>query len=176
MFADRTSEIDLDPVDLHDVLSNERRQYILEVLYHRGRSVSVGDLSERIAEIETEESPPPQNIRQSVYVSIHQTHLPKLDDLGIVNYDAESKAVELNQLGEQVYVYTESVPKYGLSSSEYYLGLSILGFLLIIAGEVGVPVLADIGSVTLAAATFVLLLVSAAYDLAIHHSSILHRL
>jgi hypothetical protein len=62
----------------------------------------VRDLSEAVATLETAEDPPPRNKRQSVYVSLHQTHLPKLHELGIVTYDADSKAVTLSESAHEV--------------------------------------------------------------------------
>jgi hypothetical protein len=85
-----TGEWVLDEGDIHDVLRNERRRHTLELLRDNGETSSVRDLSEEVAALETGESPPPRNIRQSVYVSLHQTHLPKLDDLGIAVYDADA--------------------------------------------------------------------------------------
>ena len=171
-----TAQPDLEAVEIHDVLSNERRQLILEFLRDAGGILTARELSEKIAEVETGESPPPRNIRQSAYVSLHQTHLPKLDELDIVEYDQSAKTVELNDRAEQVSVYMETVPKYGLSWSEYYLGVSVLGLLLIIAGEIGVPVLASIGSLAFASATFVLIIASAVYQTITQQSSVFHRL
>lgn len=171
-----TAPSDLEAVEIHDVLSNERRQLILQFLRDGGGLLTARELSERIAEVETGESPPPRNIRQSAYVSLHQTHLPKLDELGIVEYDQSSKSVQLNERAEQVNVYMETVPKYGLAWSEYYLGVSILGLLLIIAGEIGVPGLAGMESLWLAIGTFVLVLASAIYQTVAQQSSLLHRL
>lgn len=167
---------ELEPVDIHDVLSNERRQHTIEFLRDAGGQMPARDLAVKIAEAETGDSPPPDNIRQSVYVSLHQTHLPKLDDLGIVEYDSESKTVELLDPVEQVGVYMETVPKYGLAWGEYYLGVSLLGLLLIIGGEIGVPVLASVGSLALATGTFGLMIASALYQTVRQRSSILHRL
>ena len=79
---------DLAAVDIHDVLSNERRRMVLSILHEEDtRSTTARDLSERIAEMETGQSPPPRNIRQSAYVSLHQTHLPKLDELEVLAAD-----------------------------------------------------------------------------------------
>jgi hypothetical protein len=171
-----TAQPDLEAVEIHDVLSNERRQLILEFLRDAGGILTARELSEKIAEVETGESPPPRNIRQSAYVSLHQTHLPKLNELDIVEYDQSAKTVELNERAEQVSVYMERVPKYGLSWAEYYLAVSVLGLLLIVAGEGGVPVLAGVGSLTFAAATFALIIASAVYQTYSQQSSVLHRL
>ena len=171
-----TAKPDLEAVEIHEVLSNERRQLILQFLRDAGGLLTARELSEQIAEVETGESPPPRNIRQSAYVSLHQTHLPKLDELDIIEYDQSAKTVELNERAEQVSVYMETVPKYGISWSEFYLGVSVLGLLFILAAEVGVPLLAGVGSLALAAATFVLIAGSALYQTYDQGSSIIHRL
>jgi len=76
--------------EIHDVLRNDRRRLVLERLRAGDGTETVSDLSEHIGAIEADESPPPRNVRQSVYVSLHQTHLPKLDKLGIIEASYES--------------------------------------------------------------------------------------
>ncbi len=169
-------DTDLASVDIHDVLSNERRQMTIELLRQQESSMTARELSEQIAEQETGESPPPRNIRQSAYVSLHQTHLPKLDDLGIVDYDQSAKTVELNERAEQVSVYLETVPKYGLSWGEYYVGMAVVGLLLVAGAEMGVPWLSAIGVSGWAMMVFALIGVSGAYQTVRQESSILHRL
>lgn len=162
--------------EVHDVLRNQRRQHVIEMLQSAGGQVQAGELATEIAEAETGQSPPPDNIRQSVHVALHQTHLPKLDELDIVTYDEETKTVDLLERGEDMAVYMESVERYGISWSEYYLGVSLLGLLSIIAAEVGVPVVAPIGSLPLAVAAFILIVGSALYQTVVQQSSIFHRL
>lgn len=174
--AVREGDSDLASVDIHDVLSNERRQMTIELLREQESSMTARELSEQIAEQETGESPPPRNIRQSAYVSLHQTHLPKLDDLGIVEYDQSAKTVELNERAEQVSVYLERVPKYGLSWGEYYIGTAVVGLLLVVGAEMGVPGLSAIGVTGWAMMVFSLIGVSGAYQTARQGSSLLHRL
>ena len=171
-----TVEPELKAVEIHDVLSNERRRLILKFLRDAGGLLTARELSERIAEVETGETPPPRNIRQSAYVSLHQTHLPKLDELGIVDYDQSAKTVELNDRARQVSIYMETVPRYGLSWSEYYVAVSVIGLLLLVAVEIGVPLIAAVGSQAVAAAVLVLILASAAYQTYDQGSSIVHRL
>lgn len=167
---------DLESVEIHEVLRNERRQMVLKFLRDSDGVISARELSERIAETESGESPPPSNLRRSVYISLHQTHLPKLHQMEIVDYDQSSKTVELKERGREVSVYMETVPRYGISWSEFYLGVSVLGLLLIIAGEIGVPILAAVGSSSLAAGTLLLLLAAAIYQTVSQRSSMLHRL
>jgi hypothetical protein len=168
---------DLEAVEIHDVLSNERRQMVIDRLRESEGSISARDLSEYIAERETGESPPPRNIRQSAYVSLHQTHLPKLDELGIVEYDQSEKTVELDEAASrEVGVYMETVPKYGISWSEYYLGVSVLGLLLVAAARLDVPLIASVPPVGWTGAILALIACSATYQTVRRGSSILHRI
>ena len=137
--------------------------------------MDVRELSERIAELETGESPPPRNIRQSAYVSLHQTHLPKLQKFGIVVYHDSTKDAELTDRFANVEAFMETVPKHGLSWSEQYLLLAILGGLLVVCSELGVPVLSGLGSLTLAIVTFLLIGALGVYQISVEKQSILHR-
>lgn len=162
--------------DIHDILRNDRRRLAITRLQEaEGNSLSVRELSEQVAALETGEEPPPRNKRQSVYVSLHQTHLPKLDGHGIVEYDSDSKVVRLRDRVREVEVYMEVVPRYGLSWGEFYFGLGLLGMLVTLAVLLGVPGLAAVGAavaparplaatVTIVACVFFsLVMISAAY-------------
>ena len=154
----------LDPTDIHNVLSNRRRQLLLGILDSK-EEVSMRWLSERIAEIETGESPPPRDTRKSVYVSLKQSHLPLLDDLGLVDVDQENKTVVAGDNLDTVRVYTEIVPKHGLFWSEYYIAVALLGFLTVFASSVGVPLLAAVSPHHWAYLFFVAIVASGAYQL-----------
>ncbi|ELZ72867.1 hypothetical protein C5B91_01175 [Haloferax sp. Atlit-10N] len=156
-----TSEPGLSETRIHEVLSNDRRRMAIEFL--QDGDLTLRELSERIAEAETGESPPPRNIRQSAYVSLQQTHIPKLAELDIVNYDDESKVVSLAEAGD-VTVYMEVVPEGELSWSEYYAALAALGIVLMIAVAVGVPVISGVGAPGLGSLVFAVLGGSAVYQ------------
>ncbi|MFB6300698.1 MAG: hypothetical protein ABEH65_10600 [Halobacteriales archaeon] len=148
----------------------------LKYLQEVGGSISARQLSERIAELETGESPPPRNARQSAYVSLHQTHLPKLDDLGIVEYDRTAKKIRLNDRAKEVSIYLEAVPRYGLAWSEFYAGLSVLGLLLVIAAMIGVPALSAVPPHGWALAALLAIGLAAGYQTIEQRSSLFHRL
>lgn len=74
----------LPEVDVYHVLSNARRREALAELWAQPEALSLRELSERIATTESGESPAPRALRESVYNALHQTHLPKMDDLGLV--------------------------------------------------------------------------------------------
>ena len=167
---------ELDPAEIHDVLRNDRRRLVIERLRDGEGQEAVRDLAEHIAGVESGEEPPPRNVRQSVYVSLHQTHLPKLDKLGIVTYDSDSKRVELAGHASEVAVYLEVVPKYAISWGEYYLGVGAFGLCSLLGWYVGVPVLASADPAAIALVLFSLVTLSAAYQVIRQESSLLHRL
>jgi hypothetical protein len=126
----------IDEGEIHDVLRNARRRELISFLgRHDDGYATIQDLSEHIARLESGEDPPPRNVRQSVYVSLHQTHLPKLEALGIVDYDTESKDVRLRDRASQVEEYMR--PANGNEQwPELYVGLGALGALLSIGATV----------------------------------------
>lgn len=125
----------IDEGDIHDVLRNARRRELISFLGQHDGYATIQDLSEHIARLESGEDPPPQNVRQSVYVSLHQTHLPKLEALGIVEYDTDSKDVTLRERASQIEEYTGS-PSEDDRWPELYVGLGVLGALLSVGATV----------------------------------------
>lgn len=128
-------QAELDPSQIHNVLRNDRRRCAIEHLRDADGEVSVDELAEHVASVETGESPPPRDVRKSVYVSLHQTHLPKLDELDIIEYDQRAQGIELRDRAEQVEVYMEVVPEDDISWGTYYLGVSVLGAITLFAVE-----------------------------------------
>jgi hypothetical protein len=163
MGAQTEQRDDLDAGEIHDILRNDRRRLAIKCLREQEGTLSVRDLSEEVATRETGESPAPRDKRRSVYVSLHQTHLPKLDDLGIVEYDTDEKAVHLRDRAAEITTYMEVVPRYGITWAEYYLVLGILGFGTVLAASIGTPLLGAVGTPAVAATYLLLLTCSAAF-------------
>jgi len=162
--------------DIHDVLRNDRRRMVLEHLGDAEGAVSARDLSEAIAAREAGSDPPPRDVRRSVYISLQQTHLPKLDDLDVVDYDDAERAVRPGDNAAAVGVYMEVVPRYGLSFAEFHAGLAVLGGLLVVAADVGVPVLSSVSAGAWALAAFGAVAASGLYRAYSQRSSLVHRL
>lgn len=76
---------------LAELLSNKRRRRVVEALRDQ-EEVRLGDLAERIAELEEGEEPKAQ-ARKRVYIALHQSHLPKMDTNDVVDYDVDGKVV-----------------------------------------------------------------------------------
>lgn len=126
--------------EVHDVLRNQRRMYTLNYLKEAEGPVTLRELSEEIAMLETGESPPPRNIRESVYNALHQTHLPKLNMMGVVAYEQNRKIIELSDAAEQVDLYMEVVPNQDITWSAYYQTVGIIALVVVVLSGVGLPV------------------------------------
>lgn len=124
---------------IHSILQNERRRFVLEYLREQEQQTCLRDVVEWIADIEADESPPPKNVRNSVYVSLHQNHLPTLDEACLVDYDRNRKTISLREETRDIDVYTGVVTKYGITWAAYYLGLAVLTLLVVVAAAIGVP-------------------------------------
>lgn len=151
--------------EIHDLLRNERRRQVIKHLQDTVGKMTLGDLAENIAEHETGESPPPKNIRNSVYNSLHQTHLPKLDNRGIVEYESDRKTIRLTEEARSVDVYMEVVTPYGITWSEYYSMLGTLSLSVVLAALIEVPVLSAVDSVLWVSVFLVVFGVSIGYQL-----------
>ena len=119
-----------------DVLSARRRRHVLHYLLQRGSTVDLRDLSERLAAWENgvREEAVTYKQRMRVYTALRQTHLPKMDEAGIVEFDKDRSTVSLTDQGTDLEVYLDVVPHDDIPWSRYYLGLSALsaGFLLLV--------------------------------------------
>jgi hypothetical protein len=125
--------------EIFDVLQNDRRRRVIDELCSHVGQATVRGLSERIAASETGESPPPRKARKSVYSSLVQTHLPKLDARGIVEYDPDRKTVVLDDGAEEAKLYLEVVSPYGITWMSYYRSVAVVSMLIIIATELNAP-------------------------------------
>jgi len=129
----------LSETTIHSLLQNERRRYVLEYLREHEQQTCLRDVVEWIAAIEADESPSATNVRNSVYVSLHQTHLPTLDEAGIIDYDKSRKTIVLREESRDLVVYMEVMTNYGITWAAYYLGLAVLVLLVVVAAASGVP-------------------------------------
>lgn len=121
----QSQQVELSKSDIFGVLQNDRRRCVLEILRKQGNQ-SVRSLSEGIARLESGEEEPKSSVRKSIYVSLLQTHIPKMESLGVVSYDREHDTVELLPAARNFDIYMETVKKGDIPWSHFYLGLSTL--------------------------------------------------
>jgi len=136
--AQDQSQITQDTV--FDVLSSARRRYVLYYLQQSDDPVDINELARQVAawENDTDVENLTDQQRKRVYISLYQSHVPKLDSIGIVEYDKESGEVALTDKAHVVDSYldgTESIPW-----QTFYMGLSALSAILLalVWFEVGV--------------------------------------
>ena len=82
--------------DVFHVLQNERRRQVLYHLREADGTVEMREVAEHIAAWENDTTVEElySDQRQRVYIALYQSHLPKLDELGIVEYDQARGTVE----------------------------------------------------------------------------------
>ena len=122
--------------EIFGLLQNDRRRNTIELLKTYG-SQSPRFISEEIARLESGIEEPSSNIRKSIYVSLHQTHLPKMENMGILIYDRKTDEIKLTSAINDFDIYLETVKKGDISWGQYYMGLSIfflVGSMGIVAG------------------------------------------
>jgi hypothetical protein len=131
--------VTLPETEIYHVLSNSRRRAVLGILWRRPEPVTLREVSEEIAAREAGERPAPRALRESVYNALHQTHLPKLDALGLVQYDHHRKLVEAQPAAGQLGRYMDVTTRMGLSWGEYYRALGVIGLFVTVASLASAP-------------------------------------
>jgi DNA-binding transcriptional ArsR family regulator len=128
----------LSPDEAFDILSNRRRRYALHYLSDHPEGETLQELARQLAawenEIEVEEVTKKQQKR--VYVSLYQTHVPKLESAGVIEHDDDSGLLTLTGRADDVTTYlrddTERTEDWYLyyfalvGASVVLMGLSIL--------------------------------------------------
>lgn len=124
---------------IFDVLKNRRRRYTLHYLKQQDRPVELSELAEQVAawENNTTVEGLSANERKSVYTSLYQTHLPKLADAGIVDYNQNRGVVELSENASQLEGYLR--PQDEFPWIRYYVGLAVVSAILVLGDLLGVP-------------------------------------
>jgi len=127
-----SSESELSQDVVFDILSSPRRRYVLYYLRTTGESVKLTDLAEQVAAWENETDPDKitEQERKRVYVSLYQTHIPRLDDAGIIDYDKESGDIALAEDATNIDDYLSS-PEETIPWQQIYLALAAVSAVLL---------------------------------------------
>lgn len=150
--------------DVFAVLGNRRRRYVFHHLkQHPDRAVYLDELTDRVAAWEGDQQVGDVSQREhnNVRTALRQSHLPMMDDRGVVEYDSENQTVSLAPATADLDVYLDVVGRGGIPWSLYYLGLGILLGVAVLASVVGVPWFAALGELAIASFVIVALAVSA---------------
>ncbi|MDG5776816.1 hypothetical protein VB773_21905 [Haloarculaceae archaeon H-GB2-1] len=164
--GDQPSPLSLD--EIFEVLKNQRRRHVIHHLKDiDDTQVALGDLAEHIAAEENDKSVNALSSgeRKRVYVGLYQCHLPKMHDMGIVEFNQDRGIVALGPNVTQLEPYIDpETEDDGLEWHRYYLvlaivGSSLLGMLQLWGGSAGVGSMLPLG-----------LLVGALAGLSIYHT------
>ncbi|WP_266080271.1 DUF7344 domain-containing protein [Haladaptatus caseinilyticus] len=137
------------------ILQTQRRRDALRYLKNTDGPIEMRDLAEKVAawENDTTIQALSSNERQRVYIALYQSHLPKLDNEGIIEYNKSRGIVERGPLADQFDPYLD-VPGESHTENEstaddstdgdvpwlsYYRRLTVIGGALVSAAWVGVP-------------------------------------
>lgn len=160
---------------VYAILANERRRSALEHIESVGGVVTVHELSTLVASHETGERSPPKRCRESVYTSLVQTHLPKLANLGVIEYDRATKTIELSRHARDVSLYTEIVAKGGVTWSELYRALGVASLTVLLAILLNVPVLSVIDPILWTSLSLGAFALASAYQLWVNRFSVVRQ-
>lgn len=124
------------------VLSNARRRFAIKYLNQHTTEdhVELRDLAEQIAawenDIPVEEVTYKQ--RKRVYTSLYQSHLPKLDELDVVEYDCNRGTIERTDTVDELDVYLEVLEKDEIPWSDFTVGVAAVNAAFVLAAATGI--------------------------------------
>lgn len=151
---------------IFELLKNRRRREVLSYLLEAEETVTLGELAEQIAawENDTEVTALSSDQRKRVYVALYQTHLPKMDDAGIVEYDQDRGLISLADNADLLMMYLDTDTHRQDRWDRWYATLSVIGAAFLTGAFLGVPPLSTVPTIGLAAVVVVsFLLLSAAH-------------
>lgn len=120
---------------LFDLLSNRRRRFVLHYLLREDRPVSIQELSKQVAMWEfgvTDEELSDQQ-KKRIYVALYQTHVPKLEEAGVIEYDSDTGLVEIAGQARQLEPYLEEGAIERRPWHWYFVGLSVASVVFFLA-------------------------------------------
>ena len=139
--------------EIFHLLQNQRRRRVLQYLHDHddGQGVDMRDVVEWVAAIEHDTTVQAlrSEERQRVYIALYQSHLPKLADAGVIEYDQRKGWIETTDMTpqfEQYVVEDEDTESESESSPTVRTDSAAtgIGALLLVAGYSGfAPVISD---------------------------------
>ena len=93
------------------LLANRRRRRVIEVLLEASEPLTLNELVEAVTETEQTDATDASSVRDSVYASLYQTHLPWLVAENVIEYDQTADRIALTDRGTQLQQYLETPPR-----------------------------------------------------------------
>jgi predicted transcriptional regulator len=119
--------------ELYSVLANRRRRYVLHYLQQVHGRTDFGEMAEQIAAWEHGKARQEvtSNERKYVYSALQQRHLPKMHDIGLVEFNKRDGTVKPTAVLDEFDVYAEVVEKGNVPWGVYFPGLSAVHSVLL---------------------------------------------
>lgn len=143
-----------------DLLSSSRRRFVLTYLRDEPEPVALTEIAAAMAAAENDipRAELDSQQRKRAYVSLYQTHIPRLEEDSVVTYDPDTGEVALQPAADELlrYIDATSGPPDGQWPTLYLL-LAVLAtgiYVLTISGIISVP-LRVVGLVALTGLLFV---------------------
>lgn len=92
------------------LLSAQRRREVLRLLDRAGGQATMGHVTTEIAADEHGSNAAAAE-RKAVYVSLYQTHIPRLVDAGVVEYDGTTKLIRVTDRAGVLLAYLRFDPE-----------------------------------------------------------------
>lgn len=120
------------------------------------------DVAERVAawEHDTTVEQLTSTQRQRVYIPLYQSHLTKLDNAGVIEYQQNRGIVERKPLADQVDMYLELEPTVDSADetsaeesqwTDYYIGATVVGYAVLLGAVMELPFTSFISGIGLGA-------------------------
>lgn len=110
MSAQDTEELSREAV--FDLMNSPRRRFVIHYLHKIQEPIELQSLANHVAswEDDTPLDELTDQQKKRVYVSLYQTHVPKLADTGVVTFDRDSGDVEITERASEVARYLADEP------------------------------------------------------------------
>ncbi|WP_336337149.1 DUF7344 domain-containing protein [Haloarcula brevis] len=133
--AEGTDGDGLDDATMFELLGNERRRACLQCLAAHETPQSVSALGREVARTVADAETDSDDLYDSVYVSLCQTHLPKLDAVGLVEYERERKQVRRGSRFDAIRRQFEAASTdEGVASDTFRVGLAASASTVVLGG------------------------------------------
>lgn len=125
---------------IFEVLQSPRRRYALYYLLREGDAVDLSALATHVAawEHDTPLDELTTQQRKRVYISLYQTHIPKLEEVGLLDYNREAGTIHPSHRVCHLEKYLGDVSRLSIAWNQYYLTFSVLSLLLLGGMLVGI--------------------------------------
>lgn len=123
--------------EVFEILKNHRRRLVIQFLNKHGGDSTLSTLAEHIAAIENDTTVQQLSSaqRKRVYVGLYQSHLPKMDEMDVVDFDQDRGTVELSTNATDVLDYLEPAPLRAWHTLTFVVALS--GIALFLLSQLG---------------------------------------